>query len=164
MAWPSASRASWSLWWALFAERILQFILRSLSKADMVRAGHSQRHRHSLHFSEALARKLELETELVGHDGCVNRLAWNEDGSMLASGSDDRRVRRRRGRRRRNCVSGGRMHEVPLLHTSTAHARAFSHAGGACLELLWADAGSAGLPRCAPALAPAPLCPCPTSH
>lgn len=28
-----------------------------------------------------------------GHSGCVNRLAWNETGSLLASGSDDRRVR-----------------------------------------------------------------------
>ena len=30
--------------------------------------------------------------QTVRHDGCVNRLAWNEDGSLLASGSDDRQV------------------------------------------------------------------------
>ena len=28
-----------------------------------------------------------------GHSGCVNRLCWNETGSLLASGSDDRKVR-----------------------------------------------------------------------
>lgn len=28
-----------------------------------------------------------------GHSGCVNRLCWNESGSLLASGSDDRKVR-----------------------------------------------------------------------
>lgn len=27
-----------------------------------------------------------------GHSGCVNRLCWNETGSLLASGSDDRKV------------------------------------------------------------------------
>jgi hypothetical protein len=47
-------------------------------------------------FSEALARKLQLDRVLHGHAGCVNRLAWNEDGSMLASGSDDLRVGRGR--------------------------------------------------------------------
>ncbi len=30
--------------------------------------------------------------ELVGHDGCVNRLAWSPDGALLASASDDRRL------------------------------------------------------------------------
>jgi len=30
-----------------------------------------------------------LEETLHGHTGCVNRLAWNEDGTLLASGSDD---------------------------------------------------------------------------
>lgn len=40
----------------------------------------------------AVASKLALEKVLDGHDGCVNRLAWNEDGSMLASASDDCQV------------------------------------------------------------------------
>lgn len=30
---------------------------------------------------------------LDAHQGCVNRLAWNEEGTRLASGSDDRKVR-----------------------------------------------------------------------
>jgi WD40 repeat protein len=44
-------------------------------------------------FTEALARKLQVERVLHGHSGCVNRVAWNQDGSMLASASDDLRVR-----------------------------------------------------------------------
>jgi WD and tetratricopeptide repeat-containing protein 1 len=40
-----------------------------------------------------LARKLCLSGVLAGHSGCVNRLAWNQDGSMLASASDDCQVR-----------------------------------------------------------------------
>lgn len=47
---------------------------------------------HALHLSEGLARKLAVEAVLDGHDGCVNRLAWNEDGSMLATASDDCQV------------------------------------------------------------------------
>ena len=37
----------------------------------------------------AIAKELGLEETLHGHTGCVNRLAWNEDGTLLASGSDD---------------------------------------------------------------------------
>ena len=48
--------------------------------------------RHS-HFPAHWARDLAIQHELKGHNGCVNRLTWNEDGSLLASGSDDRRVR-----------------------------------------------------------------------
>lgn len=44
------------------------------------------------HFPAAYAHKLGKELELEGHDGCVNRLAWSEDGTLLASGSDDRHV------------------------------------------------------------------------
>jgi hypothetical protein len=46
-----------------------------------------------LHFNSAWARRLEVSAVLKGHAGCVNRLAWSEDGSVLASGSDDRKVR-----------------------------------------------------------------------
>lgn len=45
-----------------------------------------------LHFPPLLATKLAEEDVLKGHMGCVNRLAWNSDGSRIASGSDDRKV------------------------------------------------------------------------
>lgn len=37
-------------------------------------------------------RRLELDSILEGHDGCVNCLEWNVGGNLLASGSDDFRV------------------------------------------------------------------------
>ena len=46
------------------------------------------------HFPPHFSTQLSLQQHLSGHRGCVNRLAWNEDGSLLASGSDDRQVRR----------------------------------------------------------------------
>lgn len=36
--------------------------------------------------------KLALEKELEGHIGCVNSIAWNSNGSLLISGSDDTRI------------------------------------------------------------------------
>lgn len=38
------------------------------------------------------AKRLHEESVLRGHQGCVNRLAWNDSGSLLASGSDDTKV------------------------------------------------------------------------
>ena len=46
---------------------------------------HAQSHR-------ALVERLAFDCDLRGHQGCVNRLAWSEDGSHLASGSDDTNV------------------------------------------------------------------------
>uniref|UniRef100_A0ACD5WSS1 Uncharacterized protein n=2 Tax=Avena sativa TaxID=4498 RepID=A0ACD5WSS1_AVESA len=43
-------------------------------------------------FHSSLVRKLALEKEFEGHVGCVNAIAWNSDGSLLLSGSDDTRV------------------------------------------------------------------------
>ena len=54
--------------------------------------GHRERLTRSVHFSHALVERLALYHELNGHEGCVNRIAWNEEGTMLASGSDDRKV------------------------------------------------------------------------
>lgn len=39
-----------------------------------------------------LIQRLGLERELQGHHGCVNCLEWNEQGTLLASGSDDLNV------------------------------------------------------------------------
>lgn len=57
-------------------------------------AASAQRARRRLGFPESAARKLSVEAVLRGHRGCVNRLAWNEAGTLLASGSDDRQVRK----------------------------------------------------------------------
>jgi WD40 repeat protein len=46
-----------------------------------------------VHFTSEFGKKLCFEYVLEGHTGCVNRLAWNELGTKLASGSDDRKVR-----------------------------------------------------------------------
>lgn len=42
---------------------------------------------------KSLIERLGLDFELSGHTGCVNCLEWNKDGSLLASGSDDFRVK-----------------------------------------------------------------------
>lgn len=36
--------------------------------------------------------RLGLQSELEGHQGCVNCLSWNQGGNLLLSGSDDARV------------------------------------------------------------------------
>ncbi|XP_058129120.1 WD and tetratricopeptide repeats protein 1-like [Anopheles ziemanni] len=36
---------------------------------------------------------IDLETELKGHNGCVNCLQWSDDGHILASASDDLHVK-----------------------------------------------------------------------
>ncbi|KAH7849365.1 hypothetical protein Vadar_016831 [Vaccinium darrowii] len=51
---------------------------------------HDIRPRSQMHSS--VIRRLSLETELEGHVGCVNAVAWNSKGSLLISGSDDTRV------------------------------------------------------------------------
>lgn len=43
-------------------------------------------------FYSHCVRKLKLADTLRGHTGCVNRIAWNDSGTQLASGSDDTRV------------------------------------------------------------------------
>ncbi|VFQ79017.1 unnamed protein product [Cuscuta campestris] len=51
---------------------------------------HDNDHRFQMHSS--MVRKLSLERELEGHQGCVNTIAWNSRGSLLISGSDDTRM------------------------------------------------------------------------
>uniref|UniRef100_A0A7N0UM05 WD and tetratricopeptide repeats protein 1 n=1 Tax=Kalanchoe fedtschenkoi TaxID=63787 RepID=A0A7N0UM05_KALFE len=40
----------------------------------------------------SLIRRLSLESELEGHQGCVNAISWNTKGTLLISGSDDTRI------------------------------------------------------------------------
>ena len=40
----------------------------------------------------SLANRLKCESVLDGHDGCVNSISWNSNGTLLASGSDDCKV------------------------------------------------------------------------
>ncbi|XP_042421567.1 protein ALTERED SEED GERMINATION 2-like isoform X2 [Zingiber officinale] len=40
----------------------------------------------------SLIQRLILDTEMEGHQGCVNAIAWNAKGSLLISGSDDTRI------------------------------------------------------------------------
>ena len=46
-----------------------------------------------LHLHSSLVHALDFERHLVGHEGCVNRLAFNPSATLLASGSDDCTVR-----------------------------------------------------------------------
>ncbi|CAG0884379.1 unnamed protein product [Cyprideis torosa] len=58
-----------------------------------------------------LIERLRLERELQGHEGCVNCLEWSDDGSCLATGSDDQGIilwDPFRGIQRKNFYSGHR--------------------------------------------------------
>eukprot|EP00479_Gromia_sphaerica_P007411 TRINITY_DN245_c0_g1_i2.p1 TRINITY_DN245_c0_g1~~TRINITY_DN245_c0_g1_i2.p1 ORF type:complete len:135 (-),score=11.86 TRINITY_DN245_c0_g1_i2:8-412(-) len=39
--------------------------------------------------NEIFIRRLKLQTTLNTHEGCVNTIRWNENGTRLVSGSDD---------------------------------------------------------------------------
>lgn len=62
-------------------------------------------------WNELAARKLSLESCFHGHEGCVNRLAWNEAGTFLASGSDDTDIRLWAFPE-----DGSRQYRLPTLH------------------------------------------------
>ncbi|XP_077213002.1 transducin family protein / WD-40 repeat family protein [Tasmannia lanceolata] len=47
---------------------------------------------NKLQMHSSLIQRMSLEKELEGHQGCVNALSWNSNGSLLISGSDDTRV------------------------------------------------------------------------
>ncbi|XP_072993028.1 protein ALTERED SEED GERMINATION 2 [Typha latifolia] len=40
----------------------------------------------------SLIQRLALEKDMEGHQSCVNAIAWNSRGSLLISGSDDKRI------------------------------------------------------------------------
>jgi len=48
--------------------------------------------RKRVQFHSSLVQKLALEKEMEGHTGCVNAIAWNSNGSLLISGSDDTKI------------------------------------------------------------------------
>lgn len=58
-------------------------------QSKFVPLGHRQR---GLQATTDSIRRLNLESRLEGHSGCVNCLQWNQNGRLLASGSDDRDV------------------------------------------------------------------------
>ncbi|KAI5054823.1 hypothetical protein GOP47_0029968 [Adiantum capillus-veneris] len=53
---------------------------------------HHHKVKRALQMHSSLVRRLALDTEMEGHQGCVNAVTWNSEGSMLLSGSDDTRV------------------------------------------------------------------------
>ncbi|CAM9676656.1 unnamed protein product, partial [Phaeothamnion confervicola] len=67
--------------------------------ADMTRLVEQRRLRgedvafhRAMHAHPSFVDKLACINTLRGHTGCVNRIAWNEEGSLLATGSDDTRI------------------------------------------------------------------------
>ncbi|KAH9546562.1 hypothetical protein CY35_12G103000 [Sphagnum magellanicum] len=48
--------------------------------------------RRALQMHSSLVQRLDLHKVMDGHQGCVNSLAWNAQGTLLISGSDDTRV------------------------------------------------------------------------
>lgn len=61
----------------------------NLLKARERNEGINRRLQSKLQVYGQLVKRLGLDSELEGHQGCVNCLQWNTSGSLLASGSDD---------------------------------------------------------------------------
>ncbi|KAK9470047.1 WD40-repeat-containing domain protein [Dipodascopsis tothii] len=58
-----------------------------LDRETRARSGIAQ-----LYSARAFVNDMELTHQLYGHTGCVNTLCWSDDGTLLASGSDDTHV------------------------------------------------------------------------
>lgn len=54
--------------------------------------GRSHDVNHNFQMHSSLIQRLSQEKELEGHQSCVNSVAWNSNGSLLISGSDDTRI------------------------------------------------------------------------
>eukprot|EP01018_Ginkgo_biloba_P005706 Gb_12284 [translate_table: standard] len=65
---------------------------RTIDPVQMPYPYQEQKINCTLQMHSSLVQRLSLDTELEGHQGCVNALAWNSKGSLLVSGSDDARV------------------------------------------------------------------------
>ena len=55
--------------------------------------GHKSSSDAGLAYGNLVARRLAHSGQGVGHDGCVNRLHWTDDGRLIASVSDDLTIR-----------------------------------------------------------------------
>lgn len=68
-------------------------MFRALQKRDIGQHG-----ARPINFHQDAARsldlvgRLELRSTLEGHTGCVNTVSFSDDGEILISGSDDKRV------------------------------------------------------------------------
>lgn len=63
-------------------------------------------------------KNIGFDEELRGHSGCVNRLAWNESGTLLASVSDDTNIMLWP-------FPKGEPYKVPTLHTNNVFGISF---------------------------------------
>jgi WD and tetratricopeptide repeat-containing protein 1 len=68
---------------------LIQSVLR---ERECFSDGNSKKRDRRLHFAESLVRRLEIAATFTGHRGCVNRLCWNDKGTLLASCSDDTKI------------------------------------------------------------------------
>ncbi|KAG0263359.1 DDB1- and CUL4-associated factor 6 [Mortierella polycephala] len=67
-------------------------LLRGLNGLQTIPTSRQNSSKRSLMGSESFVKRMELQTPLKGHHGCVNTLAWDETGEFLLTGSDDRRL------------------------------------------------------------------------
>ena len=77
-------------------------ILGQLRRREEGQSGIERQIEKSNLFSQGKLDRLNLWRVLEGHQGCVNCLQWNRKGDLLASGSDDLKVREDSQSRKRN--------------------------------------------------------------